>query len=128
VSAGTEEPEGTVTPERFRRQLAFLEAQCRIVLLSEAVESLRGERPLPEDLAVITFDDGTLGNYEAAWPVLKEEREDAVVARGSERTVEQRIDGEREALTRLIRHLGRCLIDLHEGLVEVRIAWACPTP
>jgi len=73
VTAGEAETEGAVSRERFRRQLRFLRTRCRLVSLSEAVGLLRGSAPLPEDLAVVTFDDGTLGNYEAAWPVLREE-------------------------------------------------------
>jgi len=72
VSRGNE-PEGTVTKERFHRHLRFLKDRCRLVTLSEAVDRLREATPLAEDLAVITFDDGTHGNYETAWPVLKEE-------------------------------------------------------
>lgn len=73
VTPGDEEKEGAVSRERFRRQLRFLRTRCRLVSLSEAVGLLRESAPLPEDLAVVTFDDGTLGNYEVAWPVLREE-------------------------------------------------------
>jgi peptidoglycan/xylan/chitin deacetylase (PgdA/CDA1 family) len=73
VAAGGSEPEGTVSQERFHRQLRFLRDHCRLVSLTRAVELLRTPAPLTEDLAVVTFDDGTRGNYDAAWPVLKEE-------------------------------------------------------
>jgi peptidoglycan/xylan/chitin deacetylase (PgdA/CDA1 family) len=79
VSAGDGEPEGTVSRERFRGQLRYLQSQCRLVSLSEAVDLLQRRRALKEDLGVITFDDGTLGNFEAAWPLLKEQGVPATV-------------------------------------------------
>lgn len=79
VSGDGAEPEGTVSAERLRRHLLFLKQWFHVVPLQEAVERLRAGRPLGEDLAVVTFDDGFAGNYEHAWPVLREMKVPATI-------------------------------------------------
>ena len=52
--------------------------------------------------------------------------EEAVVALGAERAVEQRVDRERLGLIRLVGHLRRRLVDVDHGAVEPsRTASAC---
>ena len=73
------EPEGSVAAARFRRHLRFLKRHARFVSLDEAAARLAERRPLGEDLAVVTLDDGYAGNWEHAWPVLRDERVPAAV-------------------------------------------------
>ena len=61
-----------VSPEVFERQMEFLKVHgYRVIPLSEAIRSYKEGRPLPRKSVVITFDDGTLDNFDHAFPVLK---------------------------------------------------------
>lgn len=66
------EHEGTVSAARFRRHLCHLQRRFRFAPLTPAHQQLQAGK-LDRDLAVVTFDDGYAGNYEAAWPVLRDE-------------------------------------------------------
>lgn len=62
-----------VTPAEFRSHLAQLrQANAHIVPLADLYEHLRSGKPLPPRSVVLTFDDGYLGQYEHAYPILKE--------------------------------------------------------
>ncbi len=79
VTDGPDEPEGTVSTDRLRSHVRFLKQWVSVVSLPRAVERLAEGRPLGEDLAVLTFDDGFAENYECAWPVLREEKVPATI-------------------------------------------------
>jgi peptidoglycan/xylan/chitin deacetylase (PgdA/CDA1 family) len=66
------EPEGLIAAARLQRQLRHLKRYYRFASLSEAASMLARPGALREDLVVVTFDDGYAGNFEAAWPVLRE--------------------------------------------------------
>ncbi len=70
--AGDVEKEGTVSALRFERHLRYLRRHFRLDTLASAIERLEAPAGLDHDLAVITFDDGYAGNYQAAWPVLRD--------------------------------------------------------
>ncbi len=67
--AGGVEKEGTVSTERFRRHLGYLERHFEIDTLAAAFERLEAGGT-GRDLLAITFDDGYAGNFEDAWPAL----------------------------------------------------------
>ncbi len=59
--------------EMFRKQMEYLkEKRVTVLSMKELYEGLVGPDPLPENCAVITFDDGFEGVYQNAFPILKE--------------------------------------------------------
>ena len=79
VTNSTREPEGVVSATRFRRHLRHLRRHCRLVSLSRATALLNDPGALGEDVAAITLDDGYAGNYDSAFPVLREEQVPAAI-------------------------------------------------
>ena len=65
--------EGVIPAARLRRQLHHLKRHYRFAALTQAASLRARPGALREDLVVVTFDDGYAGNFEAAWPVLREE-------------------------------------------------------
>lgn len=62
-----------VNPEKFKEQLQYLkDNNYTPISLDEFYDYLRKNQPIPEKSVVITFDDGYKGNYEYAYPLLKE--------------------------------------------------------
>ncbi|MHC9416870.1 polysaccharide deacetylase family protein, partial [Clostridium perfringens] len=62
-----------VNPEKFKEQLQNLkDNNYTPITLDELYEYLRNNKPIPEKSVVITLDDGYKGNYEYAYPLLKE--------------------------------------------------------
>lgn len=79
VTAGPEEPEGSVSADRFRNHLQYLGERYDIVSLSRAVGLLTDGNSLDRDLLVITLDDGYVGNYEHAFDTLRRHNVPATV-------------------------------------------------
>ena len=62
-----------VNPEKFKEQLQYLkDNNYTPITLDELYDYLRNNKPIPEKPVVITIDDGYKGNYEYAYPLLKE--------------------------------------------------------
>jgi peptidoglycan/xylan/chitin deacetylase (PgdA/CDA1 family) len=60
-----------VSPAMFESHVDAIEASGRVTLtMSELTEGLRGERPLPDRAAAVTFDDGFADNHDAASSLL----------------------------------------------------------
>lgn len=57
------------TPERFDRQVAFLQRHFTLVDTRD-LDAFRAGAPLPSNPALITFDDGYLDNHDVALPIL----------------------------------------------------------
>ncbi len=71
--AGSKLKDLWVTPEKFRSQVAWLNAHGYVtVLFSDLLKAHRGEKPLPEKAVLITFDDGYENNYSHAYKILRE--------------------------------------------------------
>jgi len=64
------EPGMYLTPERFEAQLDWLEADFRILPLSEICERLASARTLPPRACALSFDDGWRDNHDHALPAL----------------------------------------------------------
>jgi peptidoglycan/xylan/chitin deacetylase (PgdA/CDA1 family) len=59
-----------VSPASFHAQMAHLRAHRNVVPLAALAAALASGRPVPAGAVAVTFDDGYLDNYEAAFPVL----------------------------------------------------------
>lgn len=55
-----------ISPRQFERHVRYFASRYRIITLDEAIAALRGERPVPPNAVVFTFDDGYADNFEAA--------------------------------------------------------------
>ncbi|MEF7617293.1 polysaccharide deacetylase family protein [Aquincola sp. MAHUQ-54] len=59
--------------DRFRSQMRALRRfGVKVLSMGQAVAALRGEAPMPERAAVLTFDDGCENFYEHALPILQD--------------------------------------------------------
>lgn len=55
-------------PSRFEEHMDFLKKCYRPISLSDWMDTILHEKPLPKDAVLITFDDGYLDNYENIFP------------------------------------------------------------
>jgi biofilm PGA synthesis lipoprotein PgaB len=70
-----------VSPTMFVRQMDWLRNNgYRFVTVDDLLADEAGNRPLPDNAVLITFDDGYKSMYEHAWPILKAWKIPAVVA------------------------------------------------
>ncbi|MBI2095483.1 MAG: polysaccharide deacetylase family protein [Candidatus Omnitrophica bacterium] len=61
-----------VLPEDFEKQMEFLKVhRYRVVPLAELAGRILEKKPVPPKTVAITFDDGSLDNFQNAFPVLK---------------------------------------------------------
>lgn len=58
----------------FRRQLDYLQDRHHIVEMPDVLAALRGDQPLPENAALLTFDDGYAEHYDLVFPELHKRR------------------------------------------------------
>ena len=65
-------PDIVVTAASFRQQLKFLKRHYRLVSLSQLLEMLSNDDPLPENVCVVTFDDGWIDTFDYAYPIAAE--------------------------------------------------------
>lgn len=64
-------PELTISPEKFERQMAWLARHCyHTILPSEWIAWIDNAAPLPEKPIILTFDDAYAGTGEAILPIL----------------------------------------------------------
>lgn len=63
----------SISPEDFAAHLNYLETnQFKVVPLTDLVELIRQNKPLPDKTVAITFDDSYRDVYESAYPILKQ--------------------------------------------------------
>jgi peptidoglycan/xylan/chitin deacetylase (PgdA/CDA1 family) len=57
--------------ERFEQQIKFIKEKYNIITLKQAVAGITNGNRLPENPAVVTFDDGYKNNFTLALPILQ---------------------------------------------------------
>lgn len=60
-----------VFADTFKQHLDFICKHYKIIPLSDVVNALQEQKPLPRKSIFITFDDGYSGNYDTAYSLLK---------------------------------------------------------
>src|SRR6185295_13403099 len=65
-------PNVSATPDDFNEQMDYLAKWFNVISLLDLIEWLDGHKNLPPYAALITFDDGYLDNYTAAFPILRQ--------------------------------------------------------
>lgn len=74
-------PTYSVTPANFALQMKWLKSSgYHFVSMDDVLADAAGKRPLPEQAALITFDDGYSSVYTEAFPILTAMKAPAVVA------------------------------------------------
>jgi len=61
----------SATPEDFKLQIEHLSQYFNPITFEDLLEFQNGNRKLPKDPVIITFDDGHTDNYTNAYPILK---------------------------------------------------------
>lgn len=60
--------------EKFRKQIDFFTKNHHVVRMEDVLADVLGERKLPENAMLLTFDDGYLDHYKNVYPILKENK------------------------------------------------------
>ena len=70
-----------IKPERLAEDLEYLEKTGHnTVFISDIYAHYKNNSPLPEKPVILSFDDGSLSNYEYAFPLLRKYNAKAVIA------------------------------------------------
>lgn len=64
-------PSTFVHVDNFAQQMAFIKKKYRVVSPQNILDCVDGKTDLPENAALITFDDGYESFYRLAWPILR---------------------------------------------------------
>lgn len=64
-------PATFVHVDNFKQQMAFIKKKYRVISPQDIIDCVDGKKHLPENAALITFDDGYESFYRLAWPILK---------------------------------------------------------
>jgi len=72
VDSGIEFDEYSITPEAFEEDLVWLKENGYTTITSDELLSILEEKSdIPEKAVILSIDDGSLGVYTNAWPLLK---------------------------------------------------------
>jgi len=58
--------------EDFQAQIEYIDRHYEVITLPELIAAIDGEHALPENAALLTFDDGYADHYDYAMPILDE--------------------------------------------------------
>lgn len=68
-----------INKDLFEAQIRYLSANTNVVTLNDFVKGYSGQKSLPKNSILITFDDGYLDNFQNAFPILKKYRVPATI-------------------------------------------------
>ena len=73
--------EGTISaiPRDFEKQILFIKKRFHVINFSMLSDILSSNKPIPNNLLIITFDDGYADNHEIAFKILEKHRLTAVI-------------------------------------------------
>lgn len=75
IANGVEFEEYSLKPEEFEEDLKYFRANGYTTITSaDLLDYIDGKKPLPAKAIILSIDDGTLGVYTNAWPLLKKYR------------------------------------------------------
>ena len=87
-----------ITPELLRKDIEYILTEGYTpVFISDLINYVYSDSPLPEKPIVLTFDDGYYNNYLYAYPITKEYNVKAVISIIGKYTHEQSLSGEKQA-------------------------------
>lgn len=120
------EREFTFSVEGFGRCLDFIQKHYQVITLADLQRWQQGNVPLPDNAALITFDDGWLDTFTNAYPELKRRKMKAVLFVASEVPVLQHdrwwqdalvtVFSDSEATTRLLQRLRLEITNEHQAV------------
>ncbi|MCC6932414.1 MAG: polysaccharide deacetylase family protein [Deltaproteobacteria bacterium] len=67
-------PDSWISPVAFEKQMRYLKRNTHLISLSELLENLKEEKPLPPATTVVTFSPGHKDFYTQALPIIKDYR------------------------------------------------------
>ncbi len=62
----------SASPKTFYQQMKYISSNYHPVSMAEFIEAVDGNKTLPKNAVMVTFDDGFEDNYTNAYPILKE--------------------------------------------------------
>jgi peptidoglycan/xylan/chitin deacetylase (PgdA/CDA1 family) len=72
-------PDETITPVEFEKQMQYIKENYKVISLEDAVEYIQTDIEKIAGSIAITFDDGYSDNYHNAYPLLKKHRFPATI-------------------------------------------------
>lgn len=61
-----------ISESSFKKQIEYLKKRYALMSLSDYIKSIKTDKRLPNNVCVLTFDDGYHNNYSVVFPILKE--------------------------------------------------------
>lgn len=61
----------SVSKENFEKHMAYIACSYNVIGLDVFIQYLRGEKDIPPNSIILTFDDGLRNNHDVALPILK---------------------------------------------------------
>jgi len=68
-----------ISIKEFMWQMDYISKHYNVLPLRVVIENIKRNEKLPNNVAIVTFDDGFLNNYTIAYPVLKERKIPATI-------------------------------------------------
>lgn len=56
--------------ESFKRQIQYLKKDYKLIRMEECIEAIKNKKKLPDNAALLTFDDGYVDHFKYVFPIL----------------------------------------------------------